>query len=211
MAYLIFDTETGGLGNDVSLLTAYFGLFNRNFVQMEELELNLIPDNGIYRVQPRALEVNKIDLTELGRKAIPYKAAKTELYNFLQRCAVRVGTFEGMNTIEEKKLIPVGQNVHFDVNILQQTIISLGSWEQFVSYRVLDTCVIARFLSETGKLLTPNGIGLGALAKQFGLDTKFENCTYGSPHEARYDTMITAQVLNRLMDISKRPNGIYDS
>ena len=81
--YITLDIETGGIGDDKSLLTAYFAILNDSLAIDAELDLRLIPDDGIYHVDPQGLIVNGIDLAKLSREAITYKDAKTKLYNFL--------------------------------------------------------------------------------------------------------------------------------
>lgn len=180
--YIVFDTETGGLTSETSLLTAYFAVLDAEFNVVDELDLRLIPDNGIYFVDPKALEVNKIDLAELGKVAIPYKEAKTILYKFLQKNA------------GEEKLIPIGQNVQFDIVRVTTDLISAGSWENFVSRRVLDTMIIAQFLVQIGKI-EPEGIGLGKLIEYFNVTVE------GNAHEARYDALATAKVYQEMIRV----------
>lgn len=187
--YLAFDTETGGLGRDVSLLTAYFAVFNKDFELVSELDLKLIPDDGIYKAQPQALEVNQIDLKALAKEAITYKDAKPQLYNFLQLAKYR-------DDIEA--LIPLGQAIQFDIEKVVDTIISKGSWDNFVSRRVLDTMVIANFLKQIGKLPVES-VSLGNLVEYFGITVE------GNAHEARYDTLATVKVYQALVELVSKP------
>jgi DNA polymerase III alpha subunit (gram-positive type) len=190
--YLAFDSETGGLGNDVSLLTVYFAVFDKEFNLVSDLDLKLIPDDGIYRVQPKALEINKIDLAKLGQEAITYKDAKTQLYNFLQLAKYR-------DDIDA--LVPLGQNVQFDIEKIVDTIISKGSWDNFVSRRVLDTMIIANFLKQIG-LLNIESVSLGSLVEYFGIKID------GVAHEAKYDTLATVEVYKKLRWLVKEPTMV---
>jgi DNA polymerase III alpha subunit (gram-positive type) len=184
--FLAFDIESGGLGKEVSLLTAYFAVLDKDLKLIDELDLNLIPDDGIYRVQPQGLTVNKINLIELAEKAIPYKDAKTILYKFLEK------------NRGEEKLIPLGQNVQFDVDFIVDTIISKGSLDNFVSHRALDTMLVARFLQLNGRLPVES-VSLGNLIEYFGIQIE------GNAHEARYDTLATVEVYKRLVAIVSQP------
>lgn len=187
MCYLALDLETGGLGREVSLLTGYFCVLDKEFNQTDELELNLIPDDGIYKVQPEGLAVNKIDLVELAKTAIPYKEAKTILYKFLDYNATMA---------ETNKLIPIGQNVFWDIDFIQNTLLSIGSWESKVSYRVIDTMYIARFLQMAGKLDIEK-VGLQNLIEYFNIEVE------GNSHEAKYDTLATVEVYKKLLELVK--------
>ena len=113
MTFLAFDCETGGLGTEVSLLTSYLAVLDKDYKVTSELDLKVIPDDGIYRVQPKGMEVNKINLTELAQEAIPYKQAKKVLGSFLEKEYKKNGKI---------KLIPIGQNVQFDVIFLKNSI-----------------------------------------------------------------------------------------
>lgn len=182
MNYLALDVETGGLDSDTSLLTAYFGVFSKDgdeFMQIDELNLALRPDNGIYNVNPEALAINKIDLIELNKEAIYYKEAKSVLYSFLKE------------NFKEERLVPIGHCVDFDILCVQRNLLSRGSWEQFVSYRALDTMAVARFLQFTGKLAIES-LSLSSLIDFF--DIKVE----GKLHNAKYDTLCTVKVLENL-------------
>lgn len=184
--YLAFDTETGGLGTDVSLLTAYFAVLDKEFNLKDELNLKLMPDDGIYRVRAEALNINKIDIAALGSEAIAYKEARTHLYNFLKT------NYNG------EQLIPVGQNVAFDVNFIEDIIISKGSWDNFVSRRPLDTMYIAAYLKTLGKYPEDRSVSLGSLIEYF--DIKLDE---GVVHEAKYDTLATVEVLKKLIEAGK--------
>lgn len=186
--YLVFDVETGGLTEDTSLLTAYFAVFDTKFRKVDELSLSLIPDDGIYKVNPKALAVNYIDLRELGEKAITYKEAKTVLYDFLR-------SQHSYLTAVEDKLTPVGQNIQFDIKRITDNIISEGSWESFVSRRTLDTMVLARFCQLAGKLQGLDSISLSSMVKYFGIEAE------GMPHEAKFDALATMEVYRKLRDI----------
>jgi DNA polymerase III epsilon subunit-like protein len=188
--YLVFDTETGGLGREVSLLTAYFAVLDKDFNVVDELDLKLIPDDGIYKVQPQALEINKIDLKELAKEAISYKDAKTQLYNFLALASARADS--------EEKLIPLGQAIQFDIDGVVDTIISKGSWDNFVTRRVLDTMIIANFLRLVG-VLPVESVSLGTLVEFFGITIE------GNAHEARYDALATVEVYKRLVAMVSKP------
>lgn len=151
--YLSIDTELSGPGLD--LLTASFILANNELSCVDILNLKLCPDNGIYRVKPESIEYNGIDLIKLKKEAILYKDAKTVLYNCL----------DNWSNSGKIKLIPIGQGIKGDVNIICEQIISKNSWNKFVSYGGIDTSDIAKFLQLKNKLPKDLNISLDDLYK----------------------------------------------
>jgi DNA polymerase III alpha subunit (gram-positive type) len=175
--YLALDIETGGIGSDKTLLTAYIALLDPNFDIVDDLSLNIKPDDGVYHLTAKGMEVNKINIVEHDKTAITYKQAGSVLYSFLS-----------LSPILDNKLIPFGHGVAFDCKFLQDTIISPGSWEKFVSYRTLDTSPIARFLILTGKIPQCSG-SLQSLMETLGL--KIE----GDFHNAKTDVLASIELM----------------
>lgn len=187
------DVETGGVTNGVSLLTLYMAVFDEQFKLLDELDLKIKPDDEVYTVTGKAMEINGINLAEHDKTAITYKQAGTAVYNFLQKNVEPVFSVIGN---EEKTshnpLVPLGHGVGFDCRFLTNTIISKGSWDKFVSYRVLDTAVIARFLVIAG-LLEDNSCSLSDLVKTLKLEFK------GRAHDAKSDVLASVEVYKTLL------------
>jgi hypothetical protein len=187
---LCIDTETGGLPDDVSLLTAYFGFFklqNKNLEFVDELDLLIKPIDGVYKITSESIMINKIDLVQHDRLAINQKEAGTKLYNKLS---------DWQKLANNEKIVPVGHNIGFDINKITKNLISSGSWNNFVSYRVLDTSTIVQFLKLSGKLPQNLSGSLSHLLNYFKLEKEIQ----GSAHEARYDALGTLLVLQKLID-----------
>lgn len=187
--YIALDVETGGLTQDVSLLTAYFAFIRRcdngDMVKLDDLDLKIKPNDDIYRVTAESLEINQIDLKQHNKIAITEKQAGTKLYDKLRLWYAD----------SDDKLIPIGHNVAFDIRRVTNTLVSVGSWEQYVSYRVLDTCTIAQFLRLRGDLPKDLSCSLVNLSNYFNVEVD------GLPHEAKYDTLSTVKVLENLLKI----------
>jgi len=180
MRYLIFDTETGGVDpKNSSLLTAHFRILDENFTELNKLSLVVMPDDGVYKVTHGALKVNGIDIEAHAEVAIPYKAAKRKLDEFL-----------GMN--KSDKLIPIGHNVNFDINFIKEYI--SDDWDKNVSYRSLDTCTLIRFLKLANKLPEEVKTSLVGVSEYLGLDTS-------SAHDAEADVELTLKVLKSLLEL----------
>lgn len=184
--FLGIDIETGGLTTDVSLLTAYFGFYelvNGKFNRLDELDLKIKPNDGLYHITAESLDINKINLIEHNKVAISEKIAGQQLYKKLQEWFA----------ISKDKLIPVGHNVNFDIRKITTTLISIGSWETFVSYRLIDTCTIAQFYRICGKLPDNLSCSLGHLSGYYKVQVT------GQHHEAKCDVEMTMGVLEKLM------------
>lgn len=221
MKYIVIDTETGGIGRDVSLLSAYFGVLDENFNLLDELELFVRPDNHIYQVTAEALGINKINLVEHEKKAVTYKEAGTKLFNFIEKNSTvhkyfipkgtdlkkiaesrindyyktpigKIPTLFGEPTIE--KLEPLGHNVAFDIIKIKDNIISEGSWLKFVSYRLMDTGGIGNFLKKQGKIPKDISGSLTSYAKHFNIDAV-------NAHDAKADCQITVAVYKEMLKL----------
>jgi len=186
---LFLDIETGATGLDKSLLSAYFATFNQDFDLLGELDLKLIPDDGVFHVKAapgHGLAINQINLIEHAKTAITYKEGSTLLFKYLK----------SMFELEPKiMLTPVGHNVKFDIIHLTDKLVSVGSWNSFVSYRTMDTCSIAKFLQFQGKLPSEATCGLQDLAKFFNVKIN------GDAHEAKADVLTCVEVFKNLMTV----------
>ena len=182
MNYLAIDNETGGLSEGVSLLTSYFAVLDCNLNMMDELYLEVKPEDGIYHIEPQALEVNKINLAIHDKTAETRSTAGNKLFKFL-----RGNSQDGAN-----KLIPLGHNVIFDVISVHNELLNRATFEKFTSYRKLDTAVIAQFLKLAGKIPDEVSGSLSSLAKFFGIIAEAE-------HTAKGDVQTTIEVLKNLL------------
>ena len=182
--YIALDVETGGIGSDKSLLTAFLAVLDKNFNIIDQLDLKVKPDDGIYKVTAEALGINGINLVKHEAEAIPESKVGTLLYNFLQQ----------HNPNGKSKLIPVGHNVGFDIKFLQSKVISAGNWDKFVSYRLLDTGVIAQYMKVKGRIPESVSGSLGSLAKFFDVPKQVA-------HTADGDVRMTIDVLKGLLEL----------
>lgn len=178
--YLPFDTETGGLTKESSLLTAHFAVCDAQFNIIDELDLKIKPDDGQYNIAAEALEINKINLIEHDKIALTYSAAGGSLRQFLW-------THSKNGKI---KLVPVGKNVGFDVEKVTDNILGKKTWSQFVSYRLYDITGLVMYLKRKGKLPQDAPDNLEGLSKYFGLNFV--------AHTARGDNLAGIEVVKRL-------------
>lgn len=184
MKILAFDTETGGLDpKEASLLTAYFEVLDENFNTIDSLNLLVKPDDDLIKANQQALAINKINIEEHVKGAIPYKTAKEILKAFLTK-----------HSSKFTKLTPVAHNIDFDLGFVTEHLLSKSDWEKSVSYRKLDTANLANFFQLCGWIPKDQKLALGELAKFFEL--KFEG---QGAHNAEADVKIMIQVLKKFV------------
>jgi DNA polymerase III alpha subunit (gram-positive type) len=182
--YIALDLETGGIDADkYSLLTAYFQVLDSKLNNLGLLDLVVKPNDDIYKINPNALEVNKIDLIKHHKIAISQSECGKRLRNFLIACSDN----------GKIKLIPIGHNVTFDLLWVHKHLINRNEFEKYTSYRKIDTSVIGQFLKLSGKL--PNNVSgsLGSLLKHYGIEEK-------GRHTANGDVESTIEVLKKMVE-----------
>jgi DNA polymerase-3 subunit epsilon len=179
--YIAIDCETTGLLDTCQVLTAYFIIFDNNFVELEILDLKIKYDQK-YTLQPKAMEINGINLEEHNLISIEMGDAKKMVKEFLR------------NT---KRVIPIGHNVAFDLNILKCN----GLLENIdcISYFSLDTLVIAQFLKSCNLLPQRQSMSLKNLCDFYGLKLG-NNLGY---HNAEYDIRMTIELLKTFQKLVK--------
>ena len=182
MRYISIDTETGGIGLDKSLLSVAMLVADKDFNIVDSLELFVIPDDGVFRVSPDGLKINKIDLTR--DDFIPYKKAGTVVYDFIKR-----NSLEGRD-----KLNVVGKQVNGDLNHIWDKLISRNTWEQFVSYRIIELTGIARYLQIAGKIPADVKGGMDSLLEYFGHSND-------GAHDATFDANSNLVVLKEFLKL----------
>lgn len=183
--YIALDLETGGLDpKSAVVLTGYFSVLDENFNVTYELHLKTAPSDGFYKTTAEALEVNGINLVEHNKDpdTITEEAAGTKLFNFLKEV-----TENG-----KIKLVPIGHNVSLDISFITERLLSRNSWNQFVSYRILDTGVAAQLLKAAGILPETVGGGLGSLVNYYGVEQQ-------TAHTCDGDTKMTVDVMKAMI------------
>jgi DNA polymerase III alpha subunit (gram-positive type) len=192
--FLILDTETGGVTEETSLLTAFYSVLDENLNSVASLDLKLKPRNGLYFLDAGALKVNRINIVEHDAVATTYDDAKTLLYDFIS-----THSDGGKN-----KLIPIGHNVHFDIKFTQVYLVSKKTWDNFISYRTLDTGCVAQFLIAAGVIDGSKTTGsMESLAKYFGVDAAYIGFAEAKLHDAEYDSKLTVAVLRKMQEAMK--------
>lgn len=179
MKILALDTETGGVDIEHSLLTVYFEVVDEAFNTLGSLDLAIKADP--YIVSASGLDINKIDLVKHDAVAIPKSKAGQQLRDFLISHSEKGAD----------KLIPLGHGVAFDLQHVWRNLLNRKEFEQYVSYRRLDTACNAQFQKLTGELPEAVTGSLDSLREHYGIAMD------GNLHDAKADTRLTIQVLKR--------------
>ena len=189
MGYVFLDCEMGSVDLEYSLLSVYLMATDKNLQSISSLELLVKPDDGKFIVCGEAMGVNKIDLYAHSLKAMTYKEGGTALYKWLNKI-----TDDFKLSGEMDKITPVGHGVYGDIKFIQKYLISRGSWENFMSYRTLDTSGVCQFLKACGRFPEEVSGSLISIAKYFGIPVDENDC-----HSAKYDTELTYKVFMALV------------
>lgn len=187
--YVTMDLETGGIGIETSLLTGYFGFLDADLNLIGDLDLKVKPNEGKpYVVQAQGMSVNGIDLIEHDKVAITESDAGGQLMLALKK-------YSNNGKI---KLIPIGHNVQFDIIHIYEHLLSKKHFDQFVSYRKLDTGTIAQFFKLCGFIAPDKTGSLEYLADLFGV--KFKD----RAHTAESDAMMCVAILLKMREVCQQ-------
>lgn len=181
--YLVIDTETTGLNPQVNnMLTMSILLCEEgNIEPIIKREFKFKYEN--YNVSVGALKINKIDLVEHDKNAFD---TFDDVIDYLHLAYIECGY---------NKPTVIGHNVGFDLGFIHSSI-GKEKWEQYVSYRNIDTCTIARFLSDCSIIKT-NNVSLGNLVDYFELNNSDNN----NLHNSLYDATKTWEVYCKMIKL----------
>jgi DNA polymerase III alpha subunit (gram-positive type) len=193
--FVAMDSETGGLSPKQDILTLFISIVDEDFKILDELDLKLKPDGRLPIVEAGAMEVNKIDLQKHleDPNTITYAEAKMKIIAFAKKYLNKRGRYSN--------LIPLGQNLLFDLNFIWEHVMAKDEWESIFSYNVEDTKTAGLFLKRCGWI--PKECGT---LKSF---VEYFNIPKQTAHEARGDVLMTIQVYKSMIDLmkSKKENG----
>lgn len=186
MKIISIDTETGGIGLDKSILSLGLVIADEELTVRDSFYVLCKPDDGIFRVTGKALEINKLDLIDVEKKGFSYKACGKMVYDFIK--------FHSDNG--KDKLFPLGKNVAGDLSHIHDKLISRNTWETFCSYRNIELSGIVMYLALCGKI--PKDLGsLSDICKYFQIDTSLA-------HNALGDARMNIEAFIKLTELSKK-------
>jgi hypothetical protein len=182
MVLLGIDTESGGISQEFDLLTLSLSVII-DFEIVESLNLKVKPDpvNGRtqFFVQAEALRVNGIDLAQHDLEAITYSESKKIIYEWLKEMKEKYG-----------KLLPFGNGISRDIQLITRYTISSKSWDQFVKRNPIELTSIGNFLKIIGAIPEDQSLALSNIAEHFGATIDPD-----AVHTAEYDVWLGAQAL----------------
>lgn len=175
------DTETGGINPaEHSLLEVALVVTDDRGGILGEYSSAVLPKDSLYRVAPKALEINNIDLRVHAAEAQPAERVAQEMSSFL-------APFRASGP-----LILVGWNVNFDRSFLQHQLLGFEGVAELFGYRTMDLHAVMAFLADAERM--PYTKSLQETARFFGL------LNDGSQeHRALADTRLTAQVYRAML------------
>ena len=191
MHKLGFDTETGGLDPQKhTLLTAYFGVYDAELKLIDELYLQLKPENvADINVTPDAMKINKINLDEhlADPNTVTYAVGKDKLVRMLEKNKI---------PRKRKSFQPMAHNINFDYGFVWGQLMPKEEWEKLVHYRALDTSQVCSFLKDVGIL--PADLGnLTSLVEYFKIPMQ-------TAHNAKDDVNMMIMVYKYIVDMMKQ-------
>lgn len=190
MTLLGVDTESGGVDLHYSLLTVNFSLIDSsNFQVIDKLNLKLKPNpiNGRveFLVQGEALRVNNINLATHELESITYKESRSIIFRWLQNNHMLFG-----------KLMPFGNGVSRDIELITNNTISLESWNNFCYKNPIELISIGNFLKFLGKIPLDQKLSLSSMAEYFGHKLEEDKV-----HTADYDVELSSFVIKGYRDM----------
>lgn len=182
--YLAFDCETTGLLPKCNILTAYFVILDNKLNILDELHLMI--RHNYYIVFTKALEVNKIDLIEHDKIALPLTNATQNLITFLNK----------YNT----KYKIIGHNIQFDIDmIINNKLISPDNLKTyFDTDYYFDTYKIAKLLKSKNKINKCQSLSLSKLCYYFDINSNNDKF-----HDSKYDTLCTIELFKKLIELKQ--------
>ena len=193
--YWFCDVETGGTDpQTTSLLSFYCAITDKDFNVLTTLgEVHTVPNDGIYKVNSGAMNVNKIDLAARNDQDVVqtmnYQAAGLLLKNFL------LGNQPGGRS----KLIYVNHKADFDLGYIHQYLLTPDFMRTVTNFGFRDTKVLGAELMDAGIFNKHRG-NLAAWADAVGF-------TNPAPHTGEGDVLTTIAVYKaqreRLAELAK--------
>jgi DNA polymerase III alpha subunit (gram-positive type) len=184
--YFFIDTETGGLTRECSLLTFDGTLLDENLSIIEKVSYKIKPDDGMYKIHAEAMLVNKIDLLQHNKGAVPllevakqFRAWATNIkQNRYPNCEIVVG----------------GQNVWFDIEFLKQTL--MPDWSEYFSRRIIDLQSISLLFKAANLIPSKQRISLSEMVKYFEIPISQENM-----HSSDVDVAASIEIFKKYITL----------
>lgn len=186
MSYFFYDMETGGLDEKkVSPLSLSAKITDDNFNKMLEFDMFIKPDDGIYRLEAKGMEINKINLVDHDAVAITETQAAYKILGWLTTKYLGIG---------RPKLVT--HNGDLDKRFLKQMFQNANiDFYQCFSKRSLDTAATALFLQTIGIIPQNNSCSLVQLFLHYYPD---KSSVLKTAHTANTDAEMTLAVFKAM-------------
>lgn len=184
MEMIALDSETTGLSpryNKILTIGMLHIDVEKDFLKIMKRKHILVKHKD-YAIDPKALEINKINLEEHHKIAVEPSKACSQINSFIIK-----------NNLEEIPLL--GHNVTFDIRFLKE-LFRQGNSIPVFSYDFIDTMHVWSALKRKKVVSLNLRNSLQTLAGYFGVD-------YSKSHSALGDCYITANVYKKMLDLIK--------
>lgn len=181
MRLLVIDTETGGLDPQVHSILSLGAVVYPYEPSVNEFSEFILERPVV--VDTKALEVNRIDLVEHGKRALSPEKAWEKFILFVNAQA-------GLHRLFGKVVL-AGHNVPFDIGFLRRLHRLSGDqtpFEEYFSHRFVDTMAVGVFMQLCGYV---GKVGLADLLPVVGLKNDAQ-------HTALGDARATAMLLEAM-------------
>lgn len=186
MRYFFYDTETGGNHTGVSLLTLSGIILDENLNELDDIDLKIKPNDGIYKVEAEALAINGINLVEHDKEAITEREAAAHLRAFLWDWSYERGSKD-----PKPKITVGGWNTYWDNAFVEKYL--LPDFNDLISRHLFDAASIAVLLKNMGLLPRDFHISLKNLAKHYNVEF------VKNAHDAKSDITATVAVVKCML------------
>lgn len=186
---LFFDLETTGTDNNKHMVTQIAAEWWVDGKKEDEFYVKLAAlPSADTAISLEALKVTNQGLKDTLTEGVPEGEGLIQFVDWLLK-------------LDTKNSTLCGHNVHFDLGFIKNLLAKyrLEKWEQIISYRMEDTCALARTLQRAG-ILPEGSIALGKLAESLGIFPSKEE----SLHNAKTDVKITRKVYFKLLNTLKK-------
>lgn len=173
--YLAIDVESTGLSSNCQVLTAYFIILDNKLNEIDNLDLYIKYNS--YNIQPKAMEINKINLDEHELIADTQQVAKEKIKEFVEKYT------------SEELLTPLGHNIKFDLRMLKSNDLLCND---YLTDYYLDTKDLCNELKNVGIVPRNQSVSLSKISDYLGITV--ENAKL---HTAEYDIRLTVELCKK--------------
>lgn len=204
---IVFDVETGNLDtNTCEILELGSVVINPQNLKIEDEFHSLLQPEDFDKIDPKALEINKLKIEDLEKAPLPKIVFKTW-----------VGWINKFNPTKNnssfKAPVVCGWNIHnFDLPIIDQYFKKFGYWDKKKDWRsplnpifTLDAMEFMWWLTRTNKDI--NRVNLSAVLEYMGLD---KEVVAQKGHNALYDAQQTARIIVKILRLGNYLSGFKE-